>query len=45
MRQAEETPGFFGNVCEVDQTERVLDDIEQIAIFTRGRVGVMLNST
>ena len=38
MRQAEEAPGFFGNVCEVDQTKRVPDHVEQIAIFTRGRV-------
>ena len=38
MRQAEEAPGFFGNVREVDQTERVLDHVQQIAIFTRGRV-------
>jgi hypothetical protein len=38
MRQAEEAPGFFGNVCEVDQTERVPDHVQQIAIFPRGRV-------
>jgi len=45
MRQGEEAPGFFGNVGEVDQTERIPDDIEQIAIFTRGRVGLMCSST
>ena len=38
MRQAEEVPGFFGNICEVDETERIPDHIQQIAIFTRGRV-------
>ncbi|CAM5497425.1 hypothetical protein ATER59S_01033 [Aquamicrobium terrae] len=34
MRQAEEAPGFFGNVCEVDQTKQVPDHVKQIEDLT-----------
>ena len=45
MRQAQEGPGLIGNVFEVDQPAALADDIEEIAVFACGGVGLMFNCT
>jgi hypothetical protein len=45
VRQAEERPGFVGDVLEVDQTARETDDVQQVAMLGRARVRLMCTST
>ena len=45
MRQSEEAPGFIGDILEVHQAARLPNDVEQVAMFARGGVGLMLNCT
>jgi hypothetical protein len=41
MRQAEERTCLIGDILEVDQAAAFADDIEQVAMFARGGVGLM----
>jgi hypothetical protein len=45
MRKAEEGSRLFGDVLEIHQTACLADDIEQIAVFASGGVGLMFNCT
>jgi hypothetical protein len=41
MWQTEEGAGLVGNVGEVDEAERFTDDVEQVAMFAGGGIGLM----
>ena len=45
MRQVEKGPRFLGNVSEVEEPQRSPDDIEKIAMFAGGGIGLMFNCT
>ncbi len=45
MREREEPARFLCHVLEVDEAERLADDIEEIAVFACGRVSLMFNCT
>ena len=44
-RQAEEASCLIGDVVEVDQATTLADDVEEIAMFAGGGVGLMFNCT
>jgi hypothetical protein len=43
--QAEEAPGFVGDVVEVKKAAALADEIEKIAMLARCRVALMFNCT
>ncbi len=44
-RQRQKPPGFIDDVVETDKAAALADDVEQIAMFTRRRIGLMFNCT
>jgi hypothetical protein len=45
LRHGQKGPSLVGDVLEVDKAERVADDVEQVAMLTRGGVGLIFNCT
>jgi hypothetical protein len=43
--QAQEASGLIGNVLEVDQAAAFADDIEQVAMLSRGRISPFSSGT
>jgi hypothetical protein len=45
LRQAQKAPRLLGDVAKVDEAAALTDDVEEVAIFGRGRIGPMTGST